>query len=78
MPEELWVGSATVTALDSSGIPTLSNDLPSGDVVYRIRPSTAGTADQVAGKPGFGFARVMVGPDGERMVPSLYGGRYRQ
>ena len=32
MPEELWVGSATVTALDASGIPTLSNDLPSGDV----------------------------------------------
>jgi hypothetical protein len=48
--------------------------LPAGDVAYRGHPDlfaapSDGTARAVAGAPGFAFARVMVGPDGERMVP---------
>jgi len=69
MPVEMWVGSALITAVSESGVVTLSEALPVGDLVYRVRPNVAGAAEQVAGKPGFGFARVMVGPDGERMVP---------
>jgi hypothetical protein len=69
MPVEQWVGETTVVDVSDSGTLSLSNPLPAGDFVYRIRPPLAGEAIQAAGQPGFGFARVMVGPDGERMVP---------
>lgn len=69
MPVEEWVGEVTVVAVSDSGALSLSDTLPAGDFVYRIRSPLAGGAIQAAGQPGFGFARVMVGSDGERMVP---------
>ena len=69
MPVEEWVGEVTVTGVSVSGELTLSAQLPEGDIVYRLRPTGDGEAIQAAGLPGFGFARVMVGSDGERMVP---------
>jgi hypothetical protein len=62
MPVEEIVGTATVLGV-ADGRVTLDRPLPEGDRVYR----TAGQA--YAGAPGFGFARVLVGADGTRMVP---------
>lgn len=57
-----WAGEATITAVDGDVV-TLDRPLPEGDVAWRV------SADTWAGAPGFGFARVLVGPDGARMVP---------
>ena len=62
MPVEEIVGTATVLAVDGATV-TLDTALPDGDLVYR------GDAEALAGAPGFGFARVMAGADGARMVP---------
>ncbi len=62
MPVEEIVGTATVLGVADARV-TLDRPLPEGDRVYR----TAGQA--YAGAPGFGFARVLVGADGTRMVP---------
>ena len=62
MPVESHVGEVSVTAVDGDTV-TLSGPLPAGDIAYRVRGSA------LAGAPGFGFARVMVGADGARMVP---------
>jgi hypothetical protein len=62
LPVETYVGEATVVAVDGDRV-TLDAPLPAGDLAVR----TAGQA--YAGAPGFGFARVLVGAGGERMVP---------
>ena len=59
---EAYVGEAAVTAVDDEVV-TLSTPLPAGDRAYLAR------GDALAGEPGFAFARVLVGADGERMVP---------
>ena len=65
MPVELYVGQATITAVDGDQV-TFDGDLPMGDVAYRV---SAKGAREYAGAPGFGFAKVLSGPDGRRMVP---------
>ena len=62
MPTELFVASRTVTGV-TDGVVELDVPLPEGDVAYLVRK------DAMAGAPGFGFARVLVGSDGQRMVP---------
>jgi hypothetical protein len=62
MPVEEYVGEATITAVDGDTV-TFASPLPAGDIAYRDRD------DAYAGMPGFGFARVLVGADGARMVP---------
>lgn len=62
MPVEEYVGAATIVAVDGDTV-TFDRPLPDGDIAYRV-----GT-QAYAGAPGFGFARVLVGPDGARMVP---------
>jgi len=72
MPVEEIVGSSIVTAVSGSAV-TFDKPLPSGDVAYRVEPSVLPTKGAIAasraGAPGFGFARVLVGADGRRMVP---------
>jgi len=65
MPVEAFAGQATITAVDGDVV-TLDAPLPEGDVAYRVPGSGA---MEIAGAPGFGFAKVLVGPDGRRMVP---------
>ena len=64
IPVETLVGEVTITAVGADGALTLSAPLPDGDRVYRVR-----TPQELAGAPGFGFARVLTGVDGARMVP---------
>ncbi len=67
MPVEHYVGSATVTEVQGDVV-TLDQALPQGDVAYRTKPGLR-QGESLAGAPGFGFAKVMVGADGRRMVP---------
>lgn len=61
MPVEVVAGEATVLAV---GEPLeLDRPLPAGDVAYLTRD------DALAGRAGFGFARVLVDADGRAMVP---------
>ena len=74
MPVEEVVGSAVVMAVGAGDTVTLDTPLPDGDVAYRVRapdhlPGEGDEAAEWAGAPGFGYARVLVGPDGTRMVP---------
>lgn len=57
-----WV--RRVEAVDESGAVTLDGPTDGADFAYRLA-----STDQLAGTSGFGFARVLTGPDGERMVP---------
>jgi hypothetical protein len=72
MPVEEAVGHATIASM-AGDVATFDRALPSGDVAYRVRGTALpGEGDMVttrAGAPGFAFARVLVGADGERMVP---------
>ena len=72
MPVEEAVGGATITAVDGDAV-TFDAPLPAGDMAYRIThaalPVTGDVVASRAGLPGFGFARVMVGAAGDRMVP---------
>jgi hypothetical protein len=73
MPVEAIVGSSIVTAVAGDQV-TLDQPLPAGDVAYRGDPDVFaveadGSARNVAGAPGFAFARVLVDPDGTRMAP---------
>jgi hypothetical protein len=72
MPIEEVVGESTIVAM-AGDVATFEPPLPSGDVAYRGDGSTIPqNGDPVtarAGAAGFGFARVLVGDDGERMVP---------
>jgi hypothetical protein len=65
MPVETYAGQATITGVEGDVV-TLDGPLPEGAVAYRVPGQD--TAD-LAGAPGFGFAKVLVGPNGRRMVP---------
>lgn len=70
---EEFVGEVEILGVDSDAV-TLSAELPDGDLAVLVRdggevPADGGVPSDLAGRPGFGFARVMVGPDGARMVP---------
>jgi hypothetical protein len=64
MPVELAVGEVKVVGVEGDEV-TLDGPLPDGDVAYLVGSG----GQEHAGAPGFGFARVLVGPDGARMVP---------
>ncbi len=64
MPVETFAGQATITEVDGDQV-TFDTPLPEGDVAYRVGADTA----EYAGAAGFGFAKVLTGPDGRRMVP---------
>lgn len=72
MPVEEYVGEVVILDVEE-GVVTLDGDLPEGDRIYRISPHESPVdgmlATPRAGQPGFGFARVLVGADGELMVP---------
>lgn len=72
MPVERVVGASTITAMDGD-TPIFDRPLPAGDVAYlgepMATPADGDRARPIAGGPGFAFARVLVGPDGRRMVP---------
>lgn len=65
LARELYVGAVEILATDSDEA-TLSAALPEGDVVYRL-PANSDAA--LAGMPGFGFARVMLGAKAYTRVP---------
>jgi len=72
MRRELLAGASVILdVVDGEAI--LDQPLPDGDVAYRVEadawPEDDGVSRGLAGAPGFGFARVMVGADGARMVP---------
>ena len=74
MPVEHFVGERTITAVGEDGLVTLTAPLPPGDRVYRVPagpalPEADTPSAPRAGQPGFGFARVLKGPTGARMVP---------
>ncbi len=62
LPHEGYIGGATVVAVEGDHV-TLDRPLPDGDIAMRAN------GQALAGAPGFGFARVLVGADGTRMVP---------
>ncbi|MEZ4433724.1 MAG: hypothetical protein R3F65_15055 [bacterium] len=62
MPIEEVAGSATVIEV-IDGLVTLDRPLPEGDLAHLTRD------DGLAGRPGFGFARVLVDATGRAMVP---------
>ena len=73
MPVEEVVGQASVTAVEDDGRVTLDAALPDGDFATRgeggALPEDGDAVSARAGAPGFGFARVLAGADGARMVP---------
>ncbi len=62
LPIESVVGSSTIMAM-AGDVATFDAPLPAGDVAH------LGDERARAGAPGFAFARVLVGPEGGRMVP---------
>lgn len=71
MPIDEAVGFSTITAVDGDTV-TFDVPLPAGDIAYLTDsglPADDDASVAVAGAPGFGFARVLVGADGDRMVP---------
>ncbi len=62
LPVEHVVGGSTVIAVQGDVV-ELDAPLPDGDRAYRV------SKDAWAGHPGFAFARVLVDPEGARMVP---------
>ena len=73
MPVEEAAGAATVVGVAGDTV-TLDGPLPAGAVAYRLPPAGGLVADgdaavPLAGTPGFAFARVLVGADGQPMVP---------
>jgi hypothetical protein len=71
MPVEEIVGTATILSMEGD-VATFDADLPTGDFAYlgdAAEVTDGGSVAARAGAPGFGFARVLVGPDGRRMVP---------
>lgn len=63
-----FVGEAEVLAVGANGVLTLDHPeyLSAADVAF-LAP--AGDASALAGLPGFAFAKVLSGADGEEMVP---------
>lgn len=72
LPVEVFAGERTVTAVAGDTV-TLDGPLPIGDRAYRVPPAAlpvdGDPITALAGAPGFGFARVLAGATGERMVP---------
>jgi hypothetical protein len=72
MPVEEAVGESTIVAMNGD-VRTFDRPLPDGDVAYRGDgigvPQNGDPVSARAGAPGFGFARVLVSEQGERMVP---------
>jgi hypothetical protein len=75
MPREEVSGEVRILAVDPSGEVTLSGALPDGDVAYLVRGAdqarSGEPAAELAGAPGFGFARVLADAEGRRMAPSF-------
>lgn len=69
MPVEGVVGTVTVETVDGDNV-TFDAELPEGDVAYLADASAQDNVPVgLAGSPGFGFARVLVGSEGQRMTP---------
>lgn len=71
LPVAVVVGERTITAVNGDTA-TFDAPLPQGDVAWlgeaaELAPGSP--VDALAGAPGHAFARVLVGPDGERNVP---------
>ncbi len=73
LPVEQWAGEAEILAVDSAGRVQLDRPLPEGERAWRVSalglPAEGEAARAWAGAPGMAFARLMVGPQGERNVP---------
>ncbi len=74
MAEEQWVGQVGIVAVAWDGTITADGVLPVGDRAVRLAadrglPTEGEPAGAWAGLPGFGFGKVLVGPDGTRHVP---------
>lgn len=67
LPVELVAGEARVVSAEQGRV-TFDRPLPEGDAAWLVRPDDAGPA-QLAGAPGFAFARVMADAEGREMVP---------
>ena len=71
MPVATVVGSATIVSMNGD-IATFDAPLPTGDTAWlgEASDTTDGSpSDAIAGAPGHAFARVLVGPGGQRQVP---------
>ena len=64
IPRDARVWTRTVTAVQSDGTVELDGPLLDADFAYRLS-----LPEELAGTSGFGFARVLVDQNGERMVP---------
>lgn len=74
LAEELYLGEVGITAVAADGTVTLEGELPEGDLALLVRddgafPVEGDALRDLAGRPGFAFARVMAGATGELMVP---------
>jgi len=69
---EQYVGESVIESVDGDLV-TFDVPLPEGDIAYLVEPaghpSDGDDALARAGAPGFGFARVLGGVGGARMVP---------
>jgi len=68
MPVEEIVASLKVNKVEGEEV-SFEGEFPDGDVAYLTAGASDDTWDELAGAPGFAFARVIVGPGGQRMVP---------
>jgi hypothetical protein len=72
MPVEDVVGRSRIVDVQGDVV-TFDQPLPAGDVAYLGEdagwPADGDPISARAGAPGFAFARVLVGSDGQRMVP---------
>ena len=73
MAADSFVGEVEIVEVDGDQV-VFDAELPEGDVAWLVSdpgglPDEGDTPVDLAGRPGFGFARVMVGADGARMVP---------
>ncbi len=71
LPDYALIGDAEVLAVDDQGRVTLDHPewVAQADTAFWVVASNVSEVGAVGGLPGFGFARVLVGDDGERMVP---------
>ncbi len=67
MPVEIVVGEATILSVSGDTV-IFDQELPNGDIAYRTTAASGGAAP-IAGRAGFGFARVLTDAAGARMVP---------
>jgi hypothetical protein len=67
MPVERVVGEATILSVTGDTV-IFDQELPEGDIAYRTTVAIGGAAP-IAGRAGFGFAKVLTDAQGERMVP---------